>query len=157
VNLSATDGSGDPLTYSASPLPSGAMLDAASGAFTWSLQTSQIGSYNITFAVSNGQLSDSETVAIVVMKPNTPPVLKPIKPKRVRAGRRVSISLSAKDRERNVLIYSIGPLPTNATFDSRRRKFVWTTTNAPPGTYSLTASVTDGQFTNSQPVSITVY
>jgi hypothetical protein len=155
--ISAVDIDGAALAYSATPLPEGATFDATNGMFMWSPLINQVGIHNLTFAASNSQLSDSETVTITVTKSNNVPVLKPIKPKRVRVGRRLSIRLSAKDRDRDILIYSIDPLPTDATFDSLRRKFVWTTTNAPPGTYSLTASVTDGESTNSQPVSITVY
>lgn len=157
VTVVAASSSTNTLNYTVAPLLTSATMNPTSGVFTWTPSLSQVGAYGVTFNVTDGGSKASRSVVITVRKPNNPPLLKPIKPKRVRAGRRVSISLSAKDRERDVLIYSIGPLPTNATFDSRRRKFVWTTTNAPPGTYSLTASVTDGEFTNSQPVSITVY
>ena len=134
----------------------GATLDALSGAFAWSPETNQVGSHNVTFSVSNGQRSGSETVAITVTKPNSPPVLKPIKPKLARIGKRVSIRLSAKDRDHDALTFSLGPLPANAVFDVLHRKLIWVTTNAVPGTYSLTASVTDGVDSDSQPVTITL-
>jgi hypothetical protein len=157
VTAIAASSSTNSLNYSVAPLLTSATLNPINGVFTWTPSMSQIGAHGVTFNVTDGISRASRSVVITVRKPNTPPVLKPIKPKRVRAGRRVSIRLSAKDRDRDVLIYSLGPLPTNATFDSLRRKFVWTTTNTTPGTYSLTASVTDGELTISQPVSITIY
>jgi hypothetical protein len=157
LNLSATDASGDPLTYSAAPLPSGATIDATSGVFMWSPQINQVGIHSLTFAASNTQLSGSETVAITVIKSNSVPVLKVIKAKRVRAGRRVRIALKAKDRDRDALTYSVDPLPTGATFDPLRRRFEWIPTADQIGQYDLTASVTDGHATSSQPMSIIVY
>ena len=55
------------------------------------------------------------------------------------------------------MTYTIEPIPADATFDSLRRKFVWTPTNATAGTYALSASVTDGTNTDTKPVSITLY
>jgi hypothetical protein len=155
--VSATGSAGGTLTYSATPLPLGAVLNAANGAFTWTPQTNQVGSYSVTFAVSDGLLSDSLTATITATKPVGKLVLKPIKPKRVRAGRRVSVKLSAKNPGHKSLTYFISPMPTGSAFDSLRRKFVWVTTNATVGTYSLTASVADGTGSDTKLVIITVY
>jgi Concanavalin A-like lectin/glucanases superfamily/Putative Ig domain/Cellulase (glycosyl hydrolase family 5) len=156
--LSASDANGDALTYySATPLPSGAELDAANGAFTWTPQAKQVGSYALTFGVTDGQLSDSETVSITVTKPIGKPVLKQIKPKLKRVGRPVRIRLRAKNPNHSQLTYSISPMLQDSTFDSLRHKFTWVTTNATVGTYLLSASVTDGTNTDTKPVSITLH
>ena len=52
-NLDATDSDGDPLTYSATGLPTGVSLDAASGALSGSLLES--GTFDVTFVVSDGK------------------------------------------------------------------------------------------------------
>jgi PKD repeat protein len=62
--LSATDPDGDNLTYSADGLPSGAALTGQT--FAWTPTSSQIGTCPVTFTVSDGQLTDSETVNITV-------------------------------------------------------------------------------------------
>jgi len=62
--ISAQDPDNDPLTYSAANLPSGATFNAFTKTFSWT--PSQIGSYNVTFIVSDGALTDMETITITV-------------------------------------------------------------------------------------------
>lgn len=62
----ASDSDGDSLTYSASNLPSGANFNPSSRTFSWTPNSSQAGSYSVTFSVSDGTLTDLETVAISV-------------------------------------------------------------------------------------------
>lgn len=70
--ISATDADGDaiggdPLTYSATNLPSGATFNAATRTFNWTPTTSQAGSnYDVIFTVSDGGFSDEETIRITV-------------------------------------------------------------------------------------------
>lgn len=65
--ISASDADGDTITYSATGLPSGASLNASSGAFTWTPSVGQAGIYNVTFIASDGLGgTDSETIAITV-------------------------------------------------------------------------------------------
>ena len=72
VQLSASDVNGDPLIFSAAPLPlpAGAMLGSGSGVFTFAPEDSQSGTFDITFSVSDGELADSETVQITVETPD---------------------------------------------------------------------------------------
>jgi RHS repeat-associated protein len=71
LDLDATDPDGDALRFSASPLPlpDNATLDGASGVFTFRPDAEQVGSFAITFEVSDGALSDSELVTITVANP----------------------------------------------------------------------------------------
>jgi uncharacterized delta-60 repeat protein len=64
--ISSTDPDGDPLTYSATGLPPGATFNASAGTFSWTPRYDQAGSYNVTFTVSDGSLTDSETISISV-------------------------------------------------------------------------------------------
>ena len=53
--VSATDPEGDPLTYSASNLPSGATFDPTTGIFSWTPDYEQSGTYtNVHFEVTDG-------------------------------------------------------------------------------------------------------
>jgi len=63
--VSGNDPDGDALTYSASGLPSGATF--VDGGFNWTPASNQIGAYEITFAVSDGELQDSESVTLYVV------------------------------------------------------------------------------------------
>jgi hypothetical protein len=64
--ISGSDSDGDLLTYSASNLPAGANFDSAARTFAWKPDYSQSGDYLVTFAVSDGPLSDKETITIHV-------------------------------------------------------------------------------------------
>ncbi len=66
VQLTATDPENATLAYSADVLPFGATLDTATGAFSWTPEFDQSGSYVITFSVGDGGLSASETITVVV-------------------------------------------------------------------------------------------
>lgn len=70
--VTAQDREDDPLTFSAQGLPEGASFDGATGAFAWSPGDEQEGVYQVTFSVTDGLGSDSQTMTITVL--NAPPV-----------------------------------------------------------------------------------
>ncbi len=65
-NVVGHDSVGDNLTYSATGLPAGATFNSATGAFSWTPTFNQAGTYPITFTVSDGSLTASETITITV-------------------------------------------------------------------------------------------
>jgi hypothetical protein len=65
LTLSGADPDGAGLTYSATGLPSGATLSGQN--FNWTPAADQVGSHEITFVVSDGSLSDSETITVTVV------------------------------------------------------------------------------------------
>lgn len=65
--LRASDRDGDVLEFSAVNLPAGAVLDAASGAFSWTPDYTQSGPYAIRFRASDGFAADEETAIITVI------------------------------------------------------------------------------------------
>jgi len=68
--ISASDPDGDKLTYTASGLPSGASFDPSMQIFLWQPAANQTGIYSeIRFIVSDGTLTDSETITISVNAP----------------------------------------------------------------------------------------
>jgi parallel beta-helix repeat protein len=154
VTVSATDPDGDPLTYSASPLPSGATLNPVSGAFAWTPTFTQAGSYPLTVMVNDGDLTDTELVTITVVNVNRPPVLAPIGSQTVNEGQLLSVTVSATDPEGDPLTYTASPLPSGATFTGQT--FSWTPTSTQAGTFLLTVTVSDGSLTDDETVSITV-
>ena len=66
--LSASDPDNDPLTFSSSKLPNNASLNTLTGAFSWKPNKNQVGVYTITFTVSDGKLTASQTITITVVK-----------------------------------------------------------------------------------------
>ncbi|HSW02344.1 MAG TPA: putative Ig domain-containing protein [Sedimentisphaerales bacterium] len=65
LTLSGTDPDGTVLTYSATGLPAGATF--AGQDFRWTPGAEQVGSHQITFTVSDGSLTASETIAVMVV------------------------------------------------------------------------------------------
>ncbi|MGI2336712.1 MAG: Ig-like domain-containing protein [Dehalogenimonas sp.] len=146
--LSATDADGNALSFSASNLPSGASFSNAR--FSWT--PTQTGTYNVSFTVSDGKLTDSETISIVVTYPNRAPVLNPIGNKAVTVGQNLEFVLSATDADGNALSFSASNLPSGASFSNAR--FSWTPTQT--GTYNVSFTVSDGKLTDSETISIVV-
>jgi len=70
--VSASDSDGDTLSYSASGLPAGASFNTSTRVFSWTPTSNSV--YTATFRVSDGALSDSETVTITVLSATEPPV-----------------------------------------------------------------------------------
>ncbi|MCC5669346.1 putative Ig domain-containing protein [Nostoc sp. CHAB 5784] len=61
------------LTYSAVDLPDGAILDAATGEFTWTPNPGQVGDYALTYTVSDGEATVTQTSTVrVALAPQAP-------------------------------------------------------------------------------------
>jgi hypothetical protein len=67
--IHGTDADGDPLSYSASGLPLGAAFNAQAATFRWTPGLSEVGQHPVTFAVSDGQAQDAQTITITVTQP----------------------------------------------------------------------------------------
>lgn len=155
--VSATDADSDPLTYEATPLPSGAIFSPTTGAFSWAPTSPQVGTYQVTFSVDDGNGGmDSETVDITVFDDmsNTPPVLDPIGNKMTMEGATLTFMVSGLDADGDSLTFGASPL---AGFMS----LVGNTFTANPdfnaaGIYNVTFSVFDGTDTTTEDVQITV-
>ncbi len=73
--LSGSDADGDALTYSATPLPTGAVLSGST--FSWTPTFEQAGSYNPTFTVSDGKGGTANEPVTITVNNATPPVWTP--------------------------------------------------------------------------------
>jgi len=156
--ISATDSNGDPLTYSASNLPSGASFDTGTSTFSWTPGSGQEGSYpNVHFEVTDGELTDAEDITITVNSVNNPPVLTAIGNKSVNEGELIQFTISAIDPDGDSLTCSASNLPSGASFDSGNRTFSWTPSFTQAGSYSnVHFEVTDGELTDTEDITITV-
>ncbi|MEH2362218.1 putative Ig domain-containing protein [Nostoc sp.] len=145
--LSSSDADGDTLTYSASNLPPGAILDSAQGILSWTPTLSQAGTYNnIIVTASDGNKSSSQTFAILVNNTNQAPVLAPLPIQTGQENNLVQFSLAAGDIDNDSLIYSaVSPLPTGAVFDPRTGQFTWKPNYEQAGEYILRFAATDAQ------------
>jgi len=82
IKLNATDPNNDSMTFglNASGLPidsiSSLNFNSNSGEFFWTPTFNDSGNYSITFNVTDGNYTDSETINIMVLNTNRPPCLK---------------------------------------------------------------------------------
>lgn len=99
--ISATDPENNPLTYSASNLPAGASFNSGTLTFSWTPASNQAGTYNVTFTVSDGSSTDSETITITVNNVNAPPSVGEMTPSAgsSRAGQKWIFSTSFIDND----------------------------------------------------------
>lgn len=90
-------------------------------------------------------------------KDNFAPVLSGIGAKRIRPGAMLQLFLTADDLDRqDTLVFSADDLPSGAVFHHERREFIWTPGNHDIGVHRVTFSVSDGDQTDSEVVSIIV-
>ncbi len=157
INVSASDADGDALTLTASPLPNGAGFTDngdGTGVFTWTPGFDQEGSYDVTFAVTDGTDSVNELVTITVNNANQAPVLTAIGAKSVDENVNLNFTVTATDPDGTTPTLSATGLPTGATFVGGT--FDWTPDFSQAGSYDVTFSATDGIDTDSEIVTITV-
>ncbi|MCK5913938.1 MAG: tandem-95 repeat protein, partial [Desulfuromusa sp.] len=156
--VSGSDPDNNTLTYSSSSLPTGASFNS-SGQFTWTPAKNQSGSHSVTFTVSDGSVSDSETIVITVGDVNQPPVLNPIGTKTIGEGSKLTFTIRGTDPDEDAVSYSAEGLPTGATFDTITRSFSWTPEfQATENTRiaRVTFKISDGPDSDSEVVTINI-
>ena len=147
----AEDPDGDRLSFSVfGELPEGAKFDKTTRRFTWTPSPSQLGQLVIlTFAVSDGDLEDRETVQMTVVEggDNSPPELLNPGDQIVRAGETLELQLEATDPDGDALQFSIdGPAPASGALDPETGLFTWTPTLDDQGaSLRVLFVVSDGQ------------
>lgn len=151
-SISATDPDEDALSYSATGLPTGATL--SSGSFSWTPGYEQAGAYLVTLSVSDGELTDSETITITVSNVNRAPVLDPIGNKAVGINGSLSFTISGSDPDGDSVAYSVQGLPAGASFTGQ--SFGWSPVYEQIGSYSVTFLISDSALTDSETITITV-
>ena len=140
------------------------MSITAAGAFFWTPTEAQGGaSYNATITVSDGSLSDSETISITVVEVNLAPVLDAIGNKSVEEQTALTFTATASDQDlpADTMVFSLDAaavaLRMSITADG---EFSWTPTEAHGGaSYDATITATDNGMPNmdhSETISITV-
>lgn len=158
----ATDPESQPLAYSASSLPSGAVFNPSSQTFYWIPSTNQKGFYSPRFTANDGKNSSSLTVTISVSastessSANQKPNWISIGDKSVRVGQTLQFTVSADDPEDEPITYSVFNLPTGASFTSSSRLFSWSPKLSDLGSHIVTFRASDGVKSADRDVTITV-
>jgi hypothetical protein len=152
VTPSAVDPDGDVLTWTATNIPSGASVNAATGAFTWTPGYAQAGVFrDVTLTASDGDASASAPFDITVTNANRPPVVDSIAQAIVSEESTLVVTPSAFDPDGDPLAWSSASLPEGASLDAATGALTWTPDThayegAPDGVYdAIELAVTDGQ------------
>jgi hypothetical protein len=165
LQLMGSDPEGVALTYGAIGLPPGLTLTPSTGSIA-GIPTAS-GSYTVTATVSDGWLSDAKTFAwsvaqAAVTNPPTPtnppdpttpptnlaPTLNNPGTQTTTAGTNVSLLLVAADPEGAALSYGATGLPTGLQLSTTSGRISGVPTVE--GTYVVTATVTDGAFSDAE-------
>ncbi|MCH7948734.1 MAG: hypothetical protein IIC66_13150, partial [candidate division Zixibacteria bacterium] len=161
--VSATDADSTILFMLAAPLPAGATFidnGDGTGTFDWTPDFTQSGTYNVTFAASDGLATDSEVVTINVNESgNQDPLLDPIGFQSTTEDVNLNFNITASDPDGTTPTLSTSSLPTGAIFvDSGNGtgNFDWTPGFDQSGDYLVTFYATDGVGIDSEIVQITV-
>jgi flagellar hook assembly protein FlgD len=164
-SVEAVDPDGDPVSLEAQ-LARGEPLETIGAVFidhgdgngtsTWTPDFDQAGEYLVTFTVSDGEFEDSETITITVVNANGPPLLAPIGDQAVNEGQTLTLHLTATDPDGDVLTYSASLLPVGASFEPVTGTFSWIPGSDQAGTYTVTFTVSDGELSDEETITITV-
>ncbi len=151
---------GTGLAYSLVSAPPGAAINPTSGVFTWTPTEAQgPGTYPFDVSVSDGTLTDSETIIVTVAEVNLAPVLGAIGNRSVNEGSQLAFTASATDNDlpANTLTFSVAGAPTGAAINPTSGAFTWTPTEAQGfGTYPFDVCVSDGTTTDCETITVTV-
>jgi len=117
VTIGATDPDGDPVQFTASPLPSNAVFTPAAGTLSFSPDFTQAGEYSVTITGSDGILTATRTIPITVLNVNQPPVLAPLVNLVVNETEIINLAILASDPDGTAsLALGVVNLPPFAEF-----------------------------------------
>jgi hypothetical protein len=126
----------------------GMTISEATGAFSWMPSESQDGSHEVSVTLSDGELSDSETIIITVNEVNNAPVLAAIGNKSVEEGAELTFTATTTDLDvpSQTLSYSLDAtsLEKRMSVGATSGEFSWSPGSDRVGEHQITLSVSDG-------------
>jgi hypothetical protein len=151
---SASDTTGDALTFSIENIPSWATFDTTSGLLTGTPTASNVGSFqSITISVADGKAIaqlppfsiDVTAPAATTPPPNSPPTITGTPSTSVQAGSHYAFQPSASDPDGDTLVFSITGKPSWASFSTSTGLLSGTPATSNVGTFpNIVVSVSDG-------------
>src|SRR5207249_4738736 len=108
--ITATDSDGDPLTYSASNLPTSEERSSSTGVIFGTLGNQAAGTYSVTISATDGFNTGSTSFTWTVNDVTTPVVTNPGN-RTSNEGASVSLAITATDSDGDSLTFSASNLP----------------------------------------------
>ena len=152
--LTASDPDGNALTYSATGLPGSLAINATSGLISGTLAYTSAGAHSVTATVSDGSLSQSRTFSWTVTNTNRAPSLTQPANQTGLTGTAASVALTASDPDGTAVTFTATGLPPGLTISATSGVISGTPTQV--GTFSVTATASDGSLSQSRTFSWTI-
>src|SRR5262249_39083783 len=136
LQLNATDADGDALAFTATGLPPGLTLNAATGLISGTLSDASIGNYAVRATFTDQYVASEGTFTWRITGPNVPLTLTPV-PNQTNADNLVTVALqlSAVDRNGDTVTFGATGLPRSLTIDPATGRISGTLTPSDPGVY----------------------
>ena len=141
--ISASDPDGNPLSYSATGLPSGLSIDGLSGLISGTLPFTSAGIYDAGITVTDGAASDTASFTWTVTDVNRSPSLSNPGNQNDNEGSSIDLNLVATDPDGDTLVFGATGLPAGLTINASSGQISGVLSTE--GVYSVTATVSDGQ------------
>src|SRR5206468_4142927 len=132
------------------------IINAATGLISGTLPSSSAGVYPVTATVSDGSLTNSQAFTWTVTNVNQPPTLTAPANQTSAENAAISLQLVATDPDGTALTYSATGLPPSLTVTAATGLISGTLSFTSAGTYSVTATASDGSLSNSKTFTWTV-
>ena len=146
INPPVSDGDGDDLTFSLSPLPLpfGLEFDPDSGSIQWTPTLFQSGVHPLRMTATDGHSAVSRDFAIDVVNKNQAPILVRVHPQYTIEGQKLDFFLLTDDADGDDLtLAATSQLPPSSRFNPETGRFQWTPGFGEAGDYVVSFSVTD--------------
>ena len=155
-SLAVTDPDGDAVACTMSGLPSGASYDDASRKFSWTPPFDQLAEdvtvFHVGIRCCDASSCATQAAEIDVAEVDRAPVLDAVAEVTVKVQTPVTMVVQGHDPDNeSALTYSASDLPQGASFDPMSRTLSWTPLENQGGDYTVHFSVSDGQFSATQP------
>ena len=147
VNLAikASDGEGDPLTFSATGLPNGLHIEPFSGVITGTISYSASGTHSVTVTVSDGPTTTTTNFTWVVLAVDRAPIVGSMVDQSNPVGTIVSLPIAATDPDVDPLSFGATGLPPGLSINAYTGTITGTLSSA--GSYGITITASDGVLT----------
>lgn len=153
VTLRGTDLDSDAMTYAAANLPTGASFDVNTKVFSWTPTAGQVGLHDVTFSVTDGSLTDTETVTFSVSGAHAPVANAQSVSMNVNVA--TDITLTGYDSQGHNLSYSIATQPAHGELSGSAPNLTYTPTTDYTGADTFTFTVNDGS-ADSTPATVSI-
>ncbi|MBI2667903.1 tandem-95 repeat protein [Candidatus Woesearchaeota archaeon] len=156
--ISGSDPDNNAISFSASNLPTGAVLNGQ--IFSWTPSFNQAGNYQITFTVSDGLLTDSEVISVIVNNVNRIPVINALPNQNVNEDNVLNNAFDldnfASDLDGDSLSYSVNSNNNIVVTINSNNQVSFAPKSNFNGQETITFTVSDGSLTGTNSLTLTV-